>query len=513
MFDPNVVKRVLREVAVQYPRAFKNCHKDENQHPEAWDFIILGGRELFRIDPLYGLNGKRGDSNNLSSDIIAYGHGRGCRVFDILIGAGEHGEDLNRIACQEVTEDSKDEHGNILTVYVNPNERTPFIWTSNDDILIGCSIFPVMGMLFQGEVDRLRRNLDFFKSKFNGDYIRWFYTVGGHHFEGFDPWSEIGSFIDDPRHNEVFLLSLDLLKSMGLKSHLVLVGSHEQADNIEKELIIVESCTHLIRGREDEFVLTEMRNEYLVNGGQSHNCRNMARAFRSRVRPGFPITLSSLDCVMRGNETTTVVREEYDHLYGGDSGANCVTIHNTRPEPIWNPKSLRERLGLTVDIWDSEGRGPGASSGGDVSNPEIFRTDLNNAKAGRAKGILFHSRPGVWLGRCNPYFVRENSPANLYDIPGIELIASVYSGGSVIPIEEHVAKHPYPSPEAAYWEPFEQEAARLYKKAGVDIPAKVFEAGRHMARTAYDLADSLTPEASKEKHLNKLAEALGVNRD
>lgn len=501
MLSEQKVKEIAEQVRASFPRAWGNCHKEGS--PETDDYIILTCKELNKLDNKVGCNGKRG-TDELSHDAI-WNDGR---IVDIVIGAGGANPS---VGYNDVTEEST-VGGVLMGKFIDPVPlRTHFDYGETEsDILIGCSVFPIMGMIRTGEIERLKRNLDFFKTKFNGEYIRWFYTVGGHLFDGFDPWSEIGSFFDRPGHADFFLQGLDLLKEFELKSHLVLAGTHEQVDTEEKEQMVVEACASQITGRWDEFVLIEPRNEYIVNGGVSHNCRNMARTLRSRVPTGFPITLSSLDSVMGGNASVEVVREEYNKLYGGDSGANCVTIHNTRPEPIWNPLSLRDKLGLTEDIWDSEGRGPGASAGGDTSDAEIQRTDLNNAKAGRAKGKLFHSRPGVWLGKCNPAFPAENSPANIYDIPGINEIARVYNSGGIIPPVE-IELNPYPD-EPTYWKDFETEVAALYKKAGIDLPAQVFEAGRHQGRTAYDLAVKMSPEESKEKHLNELAEQLGVSR-
>jgi hypothetical protein len=133
-FDARTVVSVLREVAGKYPRAYGNAHRGENTHPEAWDFIILGARALSAIDSQYGINGKRGNVNDLSSDIIAYGFGRGCRVFDVIIGAGEHGNDPNRIACNEVTQQSKDASGNILTVWIDPWTRETVVDYSDGGI-------------------------------------------------------------------------------------------------------------------------------------------------------------------------------------------------------------------------------------------------------------------------------------------------------------------------------------------------------------------------------------------
>lgn len=110
---------VLKETALKNKRAFDNCHRNENQHPEAWDFAILAGRVLNQLDPKFGLNGKRGNASDLSSDIIAYGSGRGCQVFDFLVGAGEHNGNIDKIVWNEVTASSI-LNGVIMTIWVDP---------------------------------------------------------------------------------------------------------------------------------------------------------------------------------------------------------------------------------------------------------------------------------------------------------------------------------------------------------------------------------------------------------
>lgn len=72
----------------KYPRAWSKCHHDGD--PEAWDFIILTAQAINKVDPLIGLNGKRGDPNNWSWDALNW---RGDsddppNVIDCVAGAG-----------------------------------------------------------------------------------------------------------------------------------------------------------------------------------------------------------------------------------------------------------------------------------------------------------------------------------------------------------------------------------------------------------------------------------------
>lgn len=117
---------MLRDVATRCPRAYANAHRDENQHPEAWDFIILATQALKRVDPLFALNGKRGDARNLSSDALAYGVGRNVRIYDVIVAGGTQGNDLSKIAMQDVTADSTVD-GVVMGIAVDPDSRQPLV--------------------------------------------------------------------------------------------------------------------------------------------------------------------------------------------------------------------------------------------------------------------------------------------------------------------------------------------------------------------------------------------------
>lgn len=94
---------ILKAVAVAQPRAFKMCHANENQHPEAYDYVILATRELTRFDPLFGMNGKRGSSTDPSSDAFFYGTtNESSSVIDFLVAAGDNNT-LEEIKWQDVS--------------------------------------------------------------------------------------------------------------------------------------------------------------------------------------------------------------------------------------------------------------------------------------------------------------------------------------------------------------------------------------------------------------------------
>ncbi len=92
---PNYLAQV-RTARDQYPEAWRSAHVSGD--PKAWDFSRLLARDLHAIDPRIGLNGKRGNPNDLSMDALNFrGEGPGydpvngntpITVIDVITGAG-----------------------------------------------------------------------------------------------------------------------------------------------------------------------------------------------------------------------------------------------------------------------------------------------------------------------------------------------------------------------------------------------------------------------------------------
>jgi len=89
-------KADVEAAAKRYPEAFSHAHVDGD--PRRWDFIRLLAFDLYAKDKNIGLNGKRGNPNDLSMDALNYldqidGPGRTpeglrCWVVDVIGGAG-----------------------------------------------------------------------------------------------------------------------------------------------------------------------------------------------------------------------------------------------------------------------------------------------------------------------------------------------------------------------------------------------------------------------------------------
>lgn len=78
--QPNL-RHVVEQCRLDYPAAWSAAHRGG---PDSDDFIILCARDLQKVDPNFGVNGKRGNPRDLSDDSIAY-RGAGIAV-DIVNG-------------------------------------------------------------------------------------------------------------------------------------------------------------------------------------------------------------------------------------------------------------------------------------------------------------------------------------------------------------------------------------------------------------------------------------------
>lgn len=81
-------ENIVVQTRNDYPRAWQHCHIAGD--PEAWDFIILVSKRIYALDTRFGLNGKRGNPEDLSWDALNW-IGTATdppNVIDVVLGAG-----------------------------------------------------------------------------------------------------------------------------------------------------------------------------------------------------------------------------------------------------------------------------------------------------------------------------------------------------------------------------------------------------------------------------------------
>lgn len=399
-----------------------------------------------------------------------------------------------------------------------PTEPAPLHQTR-----LGASLFWLLGGYRSYRV-QLSENLRWYRQELGADFVRGFVVLGGDLFGGNDPWSRLATNWRDPGFVSFLREVADYVDDHGLRVAWTLVGGRAQVPDESSQAALVDRVLDGLASQLDTVEYFEPWNEYLVNNGVRHELRAMARRLKAGLPRGFPIALSSPNCVMGGRATAQEVRDELFAMYGGDSGANLVTIHSTRPEPIWRCETVMPLVRAMLpsfSIAEGEPRGPAASAGGDVDSPAILAEDYASAIRVKARSYVYHSMAGIWGGHCDPAFPSQNAVSNVWEHRNAAQIAAALKAlrqtGSIptIPVPGDPMK-PYPEESGpnAWWPAIEEKMAGLYKRAFEEgkrsTPDPDWAAFRWSARMAYDIAVGVTKETAAEKHLKDLAKALGV---
>lgn len=197
-----------------------------------------------------------------------------------------------------------------------------------------------------------------------------------------DFWSMAGCDITAPAWLEDATRALDFLRR---KVWFTLSGSVTHWQTADQRRRNNDRIVQLFTGRWDQVELLEIANEYQVNGWTDPMIQECARDLRSKVPPEILITLSSPDLahgVGIEHATNEDMADAIEALYGtGGSdhyGANTITVHLVRDFSIkWSVpgayNGITASSGWRVDLPYNNGEplGPGASTGGDVTDPAV----------------------------------------------------------------------------------------------------------------------------------------------
>ncbi len=113
------IKTIMQGVADKYPNDFAKAHardSDGNPVPGSDTFIRRAAFEVNKVFPDAGLNGKRGDLNHISEDVLALSNPSGCtdasgihlglELRDVIISAGRPDARIGFTDVTQVTMDA-----------------------------------------------------------------------------------------------------------------------------------------------------------------------------------------------------------------------------------------------------------------------------------------------------------------------------------------------------------------------------------------------------------------------
>jgi hypothetical protein len=271
--------------------------------------------------------------------------------------------------------------------------------------------------------DQVMQNLEWLAANMSIDYTRVIAVVGGDTFVApdgsrADPWAEAGAWLSWPDHGALLERVTDLLFDYGIKTEWTLIGGLGQIPRDADQDAMVDHVVRHLRDREHKLQVLEIMNEYHINGGGNvARLRRLARRVRAGLR-SVDLSLSTPNC---GAPAEQIARE-VEAMYRDLPEANAITPHWDRADhvaPPLGPWSPPRR-------YSNEPRGPGASTGGHVTDPATLARDYRAALGADYVGYVFHSDWGIWDRHLHPKFVTtlKGVTTNVWEIERMPAIAA-----------------------------------------------------------------------------------------
>lgn len=380
----------------------------------------------------WGLNGKRGNVDDFSDDSIAY---RGAGIAVDRAHDNEPMEIIDVIARSGTPDAAPAWQPGLggpgdVGAWVAPDlsvigeepltvTRLGFGWFS---VMAGLKFWP----------NDVIRNHAWLRQHLAPDYFRIMTIVEGRDHGDPDPWRDAGSFLDWPDWRSRYREAVLLFASGNAKTLPTIFGGRNQTPTMGDKLRAIDRFVEATDGLWDHIELVEVVNEFRVNNFTAEEVRELGRHLRSQLPPGFPMALSSPHLAHNHTDrgkvpTEREMRASFDELYGGDAGgANRITIHVSRdPESRWSDPANFNAFLPNLPKVSGEPRGPGASAGGDVSDPDAIAADYKAARQAGWAGYTAHTAWSVFNGRL-PHEYKQGgrySEMNVWDHSNMEAIA------------------------------------------------------------------------------------------
>jgi len=273
-----------------------------------------------------------------------------------------------------------------------------------------------------------KANLDWILPSVGPSVFRVMLAVEGQSHGTPDPWRDAGVFLANDWDNR-FKKMLDVAGGVGVQLHCTVYGGRNQTPTEDDRRRFHDRIVAAAAGRWSAIRSFEMMNEYKVNKWTAAEVRAAGRDLRSKLPPGFLLSLSSPAAAhgeLGSMPTNEQMEASADELYAGDdhAGANEMTIHTMRgvdpttPEGKWANPGAYNFLYPTLPKINNEPPGPGSSAGGETSDADLVARDCENTKAAGWPLYVGHAEWCPWNGHLPPeYYNGYREIRNVWDLP------------------------------------------------------------------------------------------------
>ncbi len=441
------VQSKAAKVQTEHPSAWEKC-----KHPhDDGEFIRFLAVECHAVEIRCGLNGKRGNVNDLSKDILAFPNETGCRdttgtypgleLADVI--PGHEGPNAS-IGWTDVTQATID--GGAAGAWVKPATIAP----PQPGTALGISFFGAVGLYLH---DQTRYNeFRAFHRAAGVAYARIFYYLAD------GPWGLVGTgHRADSERSQVFRTVCRHLIEDGIQIDCCVFGVWVE-DNTRRRLIVELAKADIRAIGTQHFFHVCCYNEpgaihvpeygYVREAG-----RQLADLGLARLSLASPNTLHI--GVDGRRATDAEVAADTSKLYDAmPAGINAIGPHWGR-DP-WEPNRPLGPSAAGKAIINDEPRGI-QSSVSWISAPADFAADVQRDVAAGVAGYTLHGEPGIWHGYCDtrghPDWEHNNSLKTWQAVPQItEIVSAIHSvlGGT--------APGPIPQPPGEIVRAYPQES-------------------------------------------------------
>lgn len=408
----------IRRVAAEYIDEYEDAHVGRvanTVQPKQEAFVRRAAACLHYGAPTLGIKGDdktmllgQGGGNVISQDVVLYNGG----YYDFIIGAGQQGRDLSRITWHrggpqgnaKAIQPDKDLVPKAPVVKrrtgIVRGDRSVFVDNQGPWYPVGCTVFPAV-WLYLKDRGKYVANLQWMH-ELGIDYQRILGQTGG---GGHAFWSDRTWNANDPKFPGWLGETIDLAYDYGVRSKLTMFGGDGYSPTSDDKRRFVDTCVSVGNGRKDAIFIEEVANEFYHDSILQNNIpllRELGR--RANEKTNILVALSAPMNMQHGTDMYL------------DSGVQVGTAHTLRVGSTGIPRAdVRRIRGFPALREDGEPRGPGASAGGDVSNPATLANDLRESAKSGIGAYCYHSDAGVTFGSKNAPKLK-----NLWDQPNGE---------------------------------------------------------------------------------------------
>jgi len=360
--------------------------------------------------------------------------------------------------------------------------------------------------------DEEKQNRDWVRAQIAPRVIRVMLAVEGESHGSPDCWRDAGVFITEDWENR-YKKMLDVAGDLGWQLHATVYGGRNQTPSEDDRRRFHDRIVAASSGRWEAIRSFEMMNEFRVNHWTADEVRAAGRDLRSKLPPGFRLSLSSPDAAHGGSgpmPTNEAMEASFDELYGGDdhAGANEITIHTMRgvdpstPEGKWALPSAYNAFYPKLPKINNEPPGPGSSAGGMNTTGDQVAKDFTNTIAAGWALYVGHSEWCVWNGHLpQEYWNGWRELRYVHELPQMpECAAAMKAIGGGEP------EMPLP----LYDEPWITNTVRpaVVEKYAAHGRALDDQYPVWITRTQYDYHAGMSQQEALDKHLAELEAML-----